>query len=436
MPFFDVDGKRLNQQTGSAPDREPVISMRWSELQRHLLEGLPSDVEVVTNSQLVELEYAVEDCELLCAQVIQNRRRNNTYANWEGDPAAEEGSAAAENSPTGESPDEGDPVSLSFLARLVVGADGINSRCREVVYRNIGGEEWVPMARAQYSGFVSFRGKGVLTSEEAENCAEAKSAFLSESIGCVVKPREEEALNPDSPSSLFCNVNAEMAKKWGWEWLFMLHVAVEECVARREVEAGGHAGLYERSLAILEENSFPQSMSNMGKVLLKAPEPHEQRSVIARPLYVVPVDEPPPFKRASTVGDLPDCPEGFYRPFGHRNMFLVGDALHGMPPFTAQGASMGFEDVVELVDLLAKACEWGLKPTSDTAKSVPTTESLEHVLSEYRKARIERVTKTQWCSLNRGVALKGRGWETFRNYICDFTPCADGYSYGGPAPST
>lgn len=435
IQMYDVDGKLVNESIRSLPGMEPTVALHWSELQRHLLEELPKDIQVITNSQLIALEYEAGDSEILRAEVLQNRRRKNAFVNWGGDPAAaaclsrDTGAAAEDNC------EEGEPIFRSFRAALVIGADGINSRCREIVYRNIGGSEWVPLAHAQYSGFVYFKGRGTVSDEDESAFAEAENTFLANSMGSPAKRsrwvsigcRKGDAEKVGAPVTMLAHMKG-MREVLGWDWMFLLSAAVDEDLARRDSRAGGHSALYAHMLRILKDAGFPQSLMSIGRVLWKEPEENESGDVVSRPLFVVPVDEPAPFERPLTAGKLPSVPDGFYRPFGHGRIFLVGDSLHGMPPFTAQGASMGFEDVVELVDLMAKSQSWENDRGNSSSMPPSCGATLEEVLALYRNSRLHRLSVVQRNTLNQDPLFEVDSRLRFRKFVLDFKPVADGYA--------
>lgn len=375
------------------------------------------------------MEFLGDDCDVVCAEFIRNRRRENAFVNWEGDPAEGAGAGAPAGADANAVDENEEPTSVSVHAKIVVGADGINSLCRELVYQYIGGEEWVPMARAQYSGFISFKGKATLGSKYRTELEEAKSTFLFDSPFCLVNARSDEDIKLSAPRSMFCCLPESIAARLGWEWLFLIHAAFDERLARREKDVGGHAALHKRALEMLQEADFPDSLLRVADILLGEVSDGEERTVIARPLFVVPIDEPAPFERVETVGELPPVPNGFYRPFGYKQIFLAGDALHGMPPFMAQGTSMGFEDVVELVDLLAKSQRWGTASNSSATDEAEAGDSFENVLAQYREARIERLSKVQWETLSRGAADEAVVGPEVRKYVLDYVPIADGYAH-------
>lgn len=423
--YYDSDAKHVASTPRTLEGMEPTIPLAWSALQKALLDELPGGVEVFVNSQLV----AADDCEkggedVVRAEFVQNRRRGNRFANWGGERAGDGGALSRDDGESAvEEGDAGGPVLMSLFARVVIGADGINSVCREIVYRSIGGEAWVPLARPQYSGMVQVKGRGTVSEAENADLEEMRNAFLPEGgFGLrAVVCTEEDLKSYASPVVILAHLRHLGG---GDTWMFIVQCAVEEHLARQERDAGGATALYKQLLDILQDAKYSEGLLRAAKVLLTEAEGGEGRSFVSRPLFVVPVDHPVPYELPPTAGGSPPAPEGFFRPFGFGRIFLAGDSLHGMPTFTAQGTAMGFEDVVELVDIMAGAFSWSLSEVGSASIAAP---ALHDVLQKYRKARIARLSAVQRNTVNRISVYDNDARTQFREYALDFQPIATGW---------
>jgi 2-polyprenyl-6-methoxyphenol hydroxylase-like FAD-dependent oxidoreductase len=91
---------------------------------------------------------------------------------------------------------------------------------------------------------------------------------------------------------------------------------------------------------------------------------------------------------------------------------LAGDAAHGMPPFTAQGANQGFEDAAILGTLLAETINQKLAEDPD---------SLAHVYRHYEQIRRPFMVEMQAAVL-RSQDWSQEEWENYneRVYLRDF----------------
>lgn len=396
---WDVNGNRL-PTISVQHNEEPLVTTHRSSLQRALIDALPKDVELRTNAQFVSYDYNAENgVPVIHAEFITNRLRSNPFAHW-GDDA----NAAPTDATAGR---------LSVRAWLMIGADGINSCVREQVYRMIGGSSWKVMARAQYSGIVSFKGKGSVPRHAAEMAEAVSDRYLSEAPVCVVKCGREESKRYDAPSLMLAHMKGELRKRVGFDWVLTAHVAISEEIA---CKPDGQGEMRELTISQLREYNYPDLLVGFTNAMLQG------TLVVTRPLYVVPVAHPPPYESTKSMTTLCEPPLDFFRAFGEGWVFLAGDSLHGMPPFFAQGTSMGLEDVVELVDLLADVHNWGKKEMVR-----PSREELYVVREKYRDARLERLKRVQNETLNRRSRHDGQGLSAFLDWVSNYTPVAKGW---------
>lgn len=405
--FCDVAGVDLNIGSLEGDNKEPNVGSTWYFVQKMLLDALPESIDLRPNTQLVAL---IQDEHGVNAQFVVNRIRANPFAHWGSDPAA-----AAARDEVRSTQNESQPEALTLRAGLVVGADGINSRVRAEVYRMRHG---ITSSSPQYSGFVSINATGHVPPTLGKVAEEVEKQYLQDGavmtmIGC----RAIRARLPDAPNVMLVRMRGESELRLGFSWKYIVHAAVPHKIALRKAESGGHGALVKYIIDRLGEEEFPNCMLQFGEEMLSS---QSSATVVVRPLYIVPIANPTPFDQPSTAS----LPRGALQTaYGCGRLFLVGDSLHGMPPFISQGTSMGWEDVVELVDLLADALNWGGEQLIE-----PSVQLFDRVCEQYRAVREQRITLAQRETLCRRWAWDAAGFAEQQKLIRDYIPCAKGWT--------
>jgi len=103
---------------------------RWWEVQHALLEDLDDTIEVKNDASVTKLDHYPEHVRIT---YMTNRPRSSANEN------------GGNGDPTHPSEDH------SVYGRVVIASDGIRSRCRQEIYRAIGGDKIVPYAHPVYT---------------------------------------------------------------------------------------------------------------------------------------------------------------------------------------------------------------------------------------------------------------------------------------------
>ncbi len=366
----------------------------WYTVQQFLLDGLPEEVTLRTNTQFVGLR---EEDDYITAEFIIGRFRLNPFAQWNNDTARADVPQSTE-----------EPKSLFMRARMIVGADGINSRVRAELCRELGGDECARDATAQYFGFVSVKSRGDVPPEAQWAADEMDKLYLADgSRMCVIGAPVEWA-----PSIILVRLKEENVEKYGFKWTCIVHVAVTETVAK-----GEHEVFAAETVEKLKDAGYPECTLAFVKAML---DKGSGNTITTRPSYIVPVEDPRSVKRPTTANEVP---QHFRTTWGEGRVILAGDAAHGTPPFLAQGMAQGFEDVVELVDVMAKQLKWD----TDEAVTEPDVKVLDSIRQKYREARKPRIARIQRETLNRRWAWDQPGFIEEMCAMSDWVPVADGW---------
>jgi len=397
------------------PDTEdvegiPNVGSSWYFVQKLLLdtvEAVPDKIRVETNTQFVEFENTDLGMDMVTAKFVADRVRKNPFAHWGNDPTATthdamEGdvgtpgtviepseAARAEDAP---------PKEVRIKARCVFACDGINSKAREEVYRLHGKD--ISGAKAHYSGFMSVKGSvGPDVELPAELEKEVEDLYVDGGQGFSMNGGP--SADADMPTMMVIRLQGDLAKRLGMAWRIICHPVVDEALANtKDIKA-----ILPCVMEQLEKDGFKPCFLQLFKKILE----YNGDKVIMRPLYIVPVHYPPNFNVTSKAS-IPPAEERCdgICPFGIDRIFLVGDSLHGMPPFLSQGTAAGFEDVAELTALLFKTSEAGI--------------DYEEVQKKYVKARLERIENAQRETMARRWAHDQEKYaRNFRN-IRHFVP--------------
>lgn len=400
----DVDGEFVTDTKQDVQFDKRLATVSWRQLQILLLGLLPDNI-VVLNHQLVDVR---QEGEFAVAEFVVGRRRANKFKNWEGDDKPEAGDDKSEAgddlgdtltpfTDVGVAEDGGRRVTC--CARVVVGADGINSAARRSVYRDEGIAE--RYATAVYTGLVRILLMGHTKLEERDERFLAEKHVKPDTIN-VITCKESDV----TCESIRLMLSKSTNKKFSFSWLTMIFAALDE-------EQLSVYSPYEVFYAALEEQSrrgFPQEIIRLQQELWD----DSAFDNIVRPMFVVPATHPMPFERLNTSEQV-DYPEGFRRPWYHRRLVLAGDAKHAAPPFLAQGTAMGIEDACVLVSGLNAAGVW------EEGKEV-SEEQLEKTFKAYVKDRMERVCMFQKHTMNRVSEYDEETARNVRGKLWSFKP--------------
>jgi len=161
----DVDGVRI--EVGEAkqevskcglPVEPKNIGAYWYTVQQELLDVLPKEVvEVRTKTQAIRVENDANDESIVNVQCIVDRIEKNPFGHWNNDPASTSVTLEKGNENSLEDGDANPAAeTVTLRARIVLGADGINSRIRSEMHRHMGVvDDYMEHSRAKYWGFSS-----------------------------------------------------------------------------------------------------------------------------------------------------------------------------------------------------------------------------------------------------------------------------------------
>lgn len=196
--------------------------------------------------------------------------------------------------------DQGDGVTARFsdgtraTADLLVGADGVHSRVRALL--------WPEHAGPRYAKLLGVGGLAPTSVQVPGGDAAART------LSFILGPRLSFGYAPMGGSD----------ERWGW-WC---HFPMEEERARAEVQA-----IPDEELRAHLLEAFAGWCDPVEAFLTRTPH------LLRTPIYEVP--------------PLPS--------WSHRSVVLIGDAAHAMSPAAGQGASLALEDAMLLSHLLTRA---------------------------------------------------------------------------------
>ncbi len=337
---------------------EGRISIGWFDLQTVLREYLPAD-KVLANHCCTNITKLSElDC--LKIDVKCNiKSEKNIYAHWKEYPI--DSSDIDKNS-----------LTKSFFAKIVIGADGINSTVRKILYKN--NYLYEPYAKPEYSGFS---GIFCLNSNECdENISkEIRESFLENAS--LVTIRKNNILVSSQPIEeprmlLFQTDN----NKFGC----MLQGAFEEEII---LNKNGN-DLIEILKNTLLNAGFPNCLIEVINQtipdFMQKRIYYMHRAVISKELSLPTTSKSERSNNITTTEVTPPW-------FGER-IVLAGDAAHGMPPFSGQGTNQGLEDAAVITNLIA-----GIK------NQLNNEEAIESAFEKYDRLRRPLIIKLQQASL-------------------------------------
>lgn len=345
---------------------EGRLSISWYGLQTALRNQLPED-RVRTNHRCVNV---VDEPETGCVRVdcvFDLGTEANPYVHWMDVPKQENGSQIRSRH----------GVETSIRARIVVAADGINSRIRSILYRDRPDRAF---AQPEYSGFTAVGCFGI-KDVPTDLLTELQEKFLQNSpVATIVSDRlGEEPPDGEDPRMI-------LVRRPDGSLGYLLHLALPLLEAK---EASGSA-LIELAVQQLEQANFPESLKHV--VQLSA-----STHLLSRPYYIHRVTASD-IRFPSTARLHPEGKASAIQPpWQVGRVVLAGDAAHGMPPLMAQGVNQGLEDALVIATLISRISDqqdWNDSQAINRAFEV--YERLRRpMIARVQKATIERFDSSE-----------------------------------------
>ena len=300
-PFpLRYDGYFQNYEEGRVP-------IYWYELQTQLRKLLPVECVKANHrciSVVTEPEFECVRADFLSDQEVET----NPYSHW-NDPQEKNKISGVNSSQYPES------EITSIRAKLLLGVDGINSKVRQVIYKNT---LYSGYSQPEYSGIGAIGNGGTLQVAEALS-EEIKERFFHSSPN-IVTIKNNQIPDNDVPRMILFSLQP-------CQFGYLLHGAFP---LESLLEKSGEE-LIDIAVEELKKAGFPEIIQQL--VALSDPD-----QIIQRPYYT----------HHATVS-TPEQPK-----WNMGRVVLAGDAAHGMPPFIGQGANQGLEDAAAIATLVAE----------------------------------------------------------------------------------
>ena len=251
----------------------------------------------------------------------------------------------------------------------MIGADGINSKIRQIIYQNT---SYSALGKPEYSGFAAIFCNGIQLSEKIAQ--QLEKTFLQNNP--IVSISDNTVSNIDggknNPRIILFNRNGVFG--------YLIHLPLH----LQELTKKLGQNLINLALKKLKSANFPE---NIQELVNKS-----DKEQIGFRLYYI--------NRASLYDSIsfPNTANliakkgnhEFDSPWVKERIVLVGDAAHGMPPFSAQGANQGLEDaavIITLINNLSQNNNWD------------DTKAITEAFLKYEKIRRPMMIKIQEATL-------------------------------------
>jgi len=332
---------------------EGRVSVPWYNLQTTLRQQLTTE-QVRANHRCLNLINETETGTIRLEFVTNTAKQINPYAHW---------SEQQEESPADQSQLK---QSTLVRAKLVVGADGINSTIRRLLYQDT---PHAILGEPDYSGFA-----GIFCSQMDDHLPdELKTAIQTK----FLQQQRIVTITTDKVNSIENSRIAIFSLKDRWGYFIHFPIKAEE------LEAKTPEHLLALALEILKKDGFPETIKQL--VSFSVPSQMQSR------LYYI---------HRATLDDTLQFPDttnlkhclANQSPWSKGRVVLAGDAAHGMPPFMAQGANQGLEDALVISTLIAKVIN---------NEQLSNEKAIADIFDTYQSLRRPLMEKVQQATLNR-----------------------------------
>ena len=367
-----------------SPRSAQTASAMWWQVQRSLIDSMPGTGFLLLNHKLADLKHSDD---YVTAHFVVGDTVKNPFKNWQ-DNNAKNNSAIEDLFLSQEDAleqyfdvigEQDQKMMVSCRAKLVVGADGINSVARACIYRD-SGVGWEKFAKPVYSGYVSLAAVGIPQFSDEfskEDLHELYTKYFQHApIGTI-------ACSKQSPASVRL-----LIARMGRDESVPLYVGVTVETDESAIQTKSHSELAQMGFEKALEFGVEPALRKLFDAIAK------NKAIVCLPFYVVPAAHERSCQPRYMNMDTMDYPEGFNRPWHHGRVVLVGDAVHAGPNFFAQGAGLAIEDALNLAMRLEAIGMW------DDVSADVSEEELADVFEQYRLSRLERVSVHQESMLN------------------------------------
>lgn len=355
---------------------EGRVSIAWYKLQTALRQLLPPE-QVKANHRCISVVEQPEINSVRVDCLCDVESEENPYAHWQEMTPGKHTDIVSSQS-----------VSKSFQAKLVIGADGINSTVRRVIYQDT---PHAAFAKPEYSGFAAIICMGI------DNIPQELSTQLDQKYlngGRIV-----------TIVSITKDTRMILVRREAGTFGYIIHSAL----TWESLQSKSGSTLIELALKSLETDGFPDVIRQLVRI-----SPVEKMQ--QRPYYIHRASTSNALQLSSTATvNSSSETEPIEPAWSKGRIVLVGDAAHGMPPFMAQGTNQGFEDALAIATLM-------------THLQLNDDQAIATAWEKYSQLRRPSMIYMQQATLNPLIYSSQEDLQSYNQYVYnrDFAPIIEG----------
>lgn len=361
---------------------EGRVSIPWYDLQTTLRHLLPQE-RVQANHRCINV---VDEPENRCVRidcVSDISIEANPYAHWTNEHKHNDTQFESSNI----LPQQLETKSLR--AKLIVAADGINSTIRRVLYKD---SPYCDFAQPEYSGFTAISCMEIVDIP-SELGTELQDKFFQESS---IVTLSNDQIFSDQP--WIEKPRLMLFRKRSGEVGYIITLALP----LDSLQGKSGSSLIDLAVQELEKADFPHTLKQLVRI---SPPANMQQ----RPYYIhhATISDFIQIKSKTDI-NTEDYPVKFQPSWSSGRVVLVGDAAHGMPPFTAQGANQGLEDALAIATIIANIA---LENNWDDLQAIATA------FEKYERLRRPFVTYVQKATLTGFPHSSNENWQEYHQRV-------------------